>query len=102
MYDDGGYIGFDAIEKANRWANAGLGWNERGIVSVVDTQAPLVPVSPANDVEDKEAGFYIIWCPESDKPPRNKFHLSQAIKVVASMRAKFPGQTFHIMAKVDE
>ena len=63
----------------------------------------FVSVPPVNvNTEEPEAKFYIIWCPESDKPPKSRFHLSQAIKVVASMRAKHPGQTFHIMAKVEE
>lgn len=85
-------------------------WSERN--NYVPWTLPDIPegfnqavppvVNTSTSVEEPEATFYIIWCQESEFPPKNKFHLSQAIKVIANMRRKYPNQTFHIMAKVDE
>lgn len=100
MYDDGSSLDFNNRKDAELWVSKSR--YPEWIEGIVDTQEPPVPPPVNTDTEEAEAKFYIIWCPTSDKPPKSKFHLSQAIKVIASMRTKHPGQTFHIMAKVEE
>lgn len=67
---------------------------------IIETTTAPPAVQPATS--EPECKFYVIWCPESDKPIKNKYTLSRAIKVIAKMRAKYPDSTFHIMEKVDE
>lgn len=52
--------------------------------------------NPNTQAED--VTFWIVWSPESDKPPQFKFSKrSQADIVASNMFAKYPGQTWHIM-----